>query len=174
MSGSNSFTARKTAWDITFASFNMGTTNKVDPSKLKFITEPIWRGTTGGPKNELGDFIIGLTGGISADIMDVTLAAFEAAAPWWSSGSVMMVPETINTDMYSYAALLTLHPHDEADTNQDLNFLNAVAMTPPGTPARDGSKNDVWTVEFKIYPSRTYVLEGKLVYGYVGGTAPTW
>jgi len=99
MSGTNTFTPRKDAWDVTFGGFNFGTMNKVDPSKLKMILEPIWRGTTGGPKVVLGHFIVGMEGQVDAEVMDVTLAAFQAAAPWWSTGSIPLLPETFNTDL---------------------------------------------------------------------------
>jgi hypothetical protein len=168
----NTFRSRKTAWDVQLGNFGFGTMGSVDPTGMKFVLEPIWRATTGGKKVVMGHFIVGMEGVLKAQVMDVTLAAYQAATPWWSSGSIPLSPLTQNTDLYSYAEPLVFHPHDMGDATEDITFPKAVILTPAGAPKRDAEGNDVWDIEFMPYPDRASILTGSLKYGYIGATSP--
>jgi hypothetical protein len=160
---------RRTAWDVTWNSVALGLVDEVNPD-LKLMMEPITAGTFG--KITLGHRIIGLEGKVSVVVREVILAKIKAlAAPWWSTGSVPIAPETFNSDSYALAQLLTLHPHDVAagTTDQDLTLVKTVPLQPYRVK-RDGTKDDMWSVDFEVYPDRSQMEASppKLVYGYIG------
>lgn len=163
---------RRTNWDPTWSSTALGLQNKVNPD-LKLMLDPITTGTTG--KVILGYRIVGLEGKVSIVVRETTLALIrKLAAPWWSSGLVPLVPSAINVDLYSYAALLTLHPHDlgAGTVTEDINLLKTVPVNAYHLE-RDGVKDDEWMVDFMVFPDRS-LLEASpptLVYGYIGAAA---
>jgi hypothetical protein len=72
--------------------------------------------------------------------------------------------------MYTYAATLRLHPLDKSDDEEDLVLLEAVPITPLN-PKRDNKKDEVWQVDFTIYPVRTGLATAPTAasYGTSGG-----
>jgi hypothetical protein len=160
-------TGRMTDWDVTWNSIALGTFNEVDPSKLKMTLEPITRGTTG--KTILGHMVTGLEGTLTVQCMDVTSTLINDLQPWQTAGEI--IPSTPNQDLYSYAQVLTLHPHDVAAAThtEDLNFIKAVPISVIQLK-RDGGKQDMLIAEFQLYPDRAQIVgtPPKVVYGYVG------
>jgi hypothetical protein len=169
------YTPRRSAWDIKWHNIGLGTVYGVKPD-LKLILDPIKRGTTG--KIILGHWIIGLEGSIKAALADVTRQQMEIACPWFAGvtgvDSVPLTPMTVNTNLYSYAQELILHPHDLPATSlkEDIHLIKAVPMQIPNMD-RDGEKDDAFNTEFTFYPdlSRLQASPPVLVYGYIGDTA---
>lgn len=168
----NAYTPRRTAWDVKFNGYGLGTTYEVDPSNLKVTLEPIKRGTTGNIT--LGWWILGIEGTLKVQVADVTREAMEKLTPWFAGStgdSIPLVPPA-NANLYDYAQLLTLHPHDLASTDhsQDLNFLKAAAVAPPIAIKRNGNTDDLWQAEFAVFPDLGQLIASgpAKVYGYVG------
>lgn len=167
----NAFTPRNTNWDGVWGTFNLGLVNEVDPD-IKLVCEPITRGTTG--KVELGDYAIATAGMVKFQIPDINPTLLTTLNPWMADGDgQVLMPATPNKDMYAYAQILNLHPHDIAagTVTEDLNFVKAVPMSCINIK-RDGQdpKKGIWEATFKLYPDRTKLFASppKLVYGYLG------
>jgi hypothetical protein len=160
---------RRTDWDVSWDGVSCGLLKKVDPSKLKWMIDAIRTGTTG--KMDLGGRFVGISGTAVVEIQQITTAAITQLQPWYPHAH-----PPLNKDLYDYAKQLVLHPADlPADAkDQDLVWVKAV---PTGgyDLARDGEKDDVWPVEFMIYPDRDKLLAAPpwLFYGYIGAEAPT-
>lgn len=159
--------ARLTDWDATWNSVPLGLLNKVKPD-IKIEKEPIKRGTTG--KHILGHFITAGTMVISAEIPAPTLAIVRSLCPWFTSGQVNMLPTAMNVNLYTYVQTLTLHPHDVpiATTTEDNIFPKAVPMWAFNLE-RDGDKEEIWTIEFIVYPDFDQLIASPPVvsYGYI-------
>ena len=161
---------RRTNWNPTWSGTSLGYVDEVDPD-FEIDTESVMVGTFG--KMVLGERIVGIKGKIKVQVRESTLAIMQTLCPWWSSGIIPLTPTGLNIDYYTYADVLTLHPADlaVATVNQDLNFLKAVPIRPPaGNFKRSGEKDDVWPVEFLVFPDRTKLAldPPQMVYGYVG------
>lgn len=159
--------ARK-VWKVTFNSVYLGLMDAVEPDKLKLIADAISTGSTGA-KVVLGRRIIGMEGTIDAVLREVNRANVEALNTHWSSGdSIPLIPAK-NTDTYTLAKLLNLHPvEDGATVTQDINILKAYPLI-PFAPARAGNGDDMMKISFEAYPDRTSLAaDGSIVYGYIG------
>ncbi|QOV90886.1 hypothetical protein [Humisphaera borealis] len=153
------------AWDVTWGSTEFGAVDDVTPT-LDLILKEKRVGSLG--PIDLGHWILGLGGMIVTNFREITAAQYQALFPWWTSGSIPLQPSGLNTDLYSYAALLKLHPNEiaEATTTFDINLLKAVPkkVTPPN---RNGDVPDVVRVEWQFYPDRAQLGTIK-AYGYIG------
>jgi len=161
---------RRTNYDTTWNGNSPGIVDAVDP-QLKLLLEPITAGTYGNVV--LGRRIIALEGQVLVDYRECSLTQIQRFMPWYTSGSIPLTPTTLNKDMYDYAQLLTLHPRDAADTNQDTSLLKAVPVNAYSIK-RDGKSDDIWRVAYDFYPLRS-ALEATpsvLLYGYVGPVPP--
>jgi len=165
------YTPRRTTWDPTWNGNALGTTNKVT-NELKYNVEPITRGTTG--KMVLGHWVYGLMGLVRTELPDVGPTLFTNINPFASDSGIMHPSTVIN--LYNYAQLLTLHPHDLGATTEDQNFVKAVPLKPQ-TLDRDGVKDDVLIVDWWIYPdlSKLFATPSVIVFGWMGasGSEPT-
>lgn len=171
----NVYTPRRNNWNVKWNGSSLGTVYQIDPSGLKWVLDAITRGTTG--KVVLGHWFIGMEGTIKIQCADVTLLIEESLGfPWGQqSGAYSMSPMTPNTNLYQYAQLLNLHPTDVAvgTLTEDINLIKTVPISPPTKIKRDGVKDDVYEVEFQVYPDVNRLMtEQQLVYGYLGSTAP--
>lgn len=155
---------RRTNWKVTWNSKDLGYVDKVDPSALKLALDPINIGTIG--KASLGSRFVGMEGTVKVQIREVTLAQLQQVIPWYSPGATFALTPTVNKDVYDYAAALVLHPEDKgAVVTEDVTLLKAVPITVVNL-ARDGTKDDLWEVEFAVFPDRASLPS--LVYGRVG------
>jgi hypothetical protein len=161
---------RRAGWNVKWGTtpFDFGFVDKVEPA-LDMKLDPITTGTTG--KLILGYRFVGLEGTIKIQTRETTLSAFQKAAPWWSSGSVPVVPGALHVDLYTYADVLTLHPSDlpAATVNQDLIMLKACPMNAFKLP-RDNKNDDVYELSFCLFPDRTKLAQDPpvIAYGYIG------
>jgi hypothetical protein len=160
---------RRTAWLPKWgpagSQYDFGGVDKVTPD-LRLVTSPITIGTTG--KAVLGQRIDALEGTVTVEAREITRAMMEEMLPWHSSGdSISLIPSTLNTDLYDYAQLLTLHPKDVASNvfTQDINLLKAVPLYRPMDA--DGKEDNKVIVTFIFFPDRS-VIDTALAYGYVG------
>ena len=60
----------------------------------------------------------------------------------------------VGTKLYQYAQALVLHPHDKADTTEDVTYFKTVPVQSVQI-VRDGVKMDAWEVKFLIFPDQT-------------------
>lgn len=158
--------ARLTSWDAIWNAVPLGLLDKVKPD-IKLEMEPIKRGTTG--KHILGHFITASTIKITAEIPAPTLAIVRSMCPWFTSGQVPMMPAAMNVDAYTYAQSLTLHPHDVVSaTTEDMIFPKTVPMWAFNLE-RDGDKEEVWQIQFIVYPDFDQLIASPPVvsYGYI-------
>jgi hypothetical protein len=160
----------RTNWDVSWNGHTLGGCNKVDLSNLKLKTEPVMVGSLGAMK--LDDRVIGLEDGasIKVEVREITRTQIERAIPWFSgasnTGNIELIPP-INTLLASnYAHALVLHPRGAADAYQDINLTKAVPVQLMNL-SRDGTKDDVWELEFKIYPDLSVTFPAN-PYGHVG------
>lgn len=162
---------RRTFWKILWgdsSAYDMGLMQDVDVN-LSVKLDPITTGTTG--MHVIGHRIVALDGQIVASAVECDLTTIQKMIPWYSSGSIPLLPAAANVDLYSYAQLLNLHPTDiaAATHTQDLNLIKATPLWAYKVK-RDGRKDEVWQIPFMIYPNRTKLLATPQVieYGYVG------
>jgi hypothetical protein len=154
--------SRRTVWDVTYNSVSLGLCDDIDPSAIKMEFEPIVTGST-GKKNVLGQRFVGISGMIKIQLRQLNMTQYAALAPWSTGTPIQLVPP-LNADMYAYAQTLTLHPDDMVSvTTEDLLFTHAVPMQLPGTPKRTGGADDVWEIEFAVFPDRTVMSTTPLV-----------
>lgn len=171
---SNPYTPRRTSWDPTWNGWEMGTNMSATPD-LKITLKPIKRGQTGDLI--LGHWITGMEGMISIECADMTRLLQEKMFPWFAGSagvdSIPLLPSGLNVNLYSYAQELILHPHDGADAKQDLHLIKAVPVSAVKLPKRDGIKDDLYNIDFYVYPdvSRIQASPPEVIYGYVGDTA---
>lgn len=165
---SNTYNPRITSWDTVWSGYDLKFVNEVRPD-IKLITTPITRGTT-GKKVVLDDFVSAVDAMIKCKVPDIAASLILEMCPWVGAKQYLS-PSAPNASLYSYAALLTLHPHDIASgtTTEDLNFPKAVPFSLFNL-ARDGDKETDWELIFKIYPDFTKLTASTplLVYGYLG------
>lgn len=172
--GDNAYTPRRTTWDPKWAGDGLGTSMEIDPA-VKLQLEPIVRGTTG--KIVLGYWIIGIEGSIKCNLPDVSPTLLAKLAPWTAganAGSLPLHPVAFQANLYDFAQMLILHPHDMgADVTQDLHFPKAAPVSTINMK-RAGTADDVWVVEFMVLPdlAQLQTATPKLVMGYMGATAP--
>lgn len=159
--------ARK-VWAAIFNSVALGLCDDISPGKLKLILDPIRTGST-GDKLVLGRRVIGLEGTIDLELREIDRDTQELLNTHYSSGDSIPLTPPKNTDTYTLAALLTLHPVENgADVSEDVNLLKAYALTPV-QPDRAGKQDDMMKVSFEAYPLRTDIdADGTITYGYVG------
>lgn len=168
------YTPRRTTWAPKWNGNALGTTMEVDPA-LKLQMEPITRGTTG--KIVLGYWITGLEGSIKCTLPDISSTLLTNLLPFTAGaagGSAPLHPVGFNVNLYSLAQELVLHPVDlGADVSQDLHFPKSAPVNPVNVK-RDGTKDDLWQVEFVIFPDLSQLIASspKVVMGYMGATAP--
>jgi hypothetical protein len=159
------------AYDVTWKSNFLGAVDSVEPN-MDLVLKEKRVGSLGAI--DVGHWILGLTGTIVTNHREITAANWQKVMPWWSSGSIPMVPTDWHKDLYEYAGLLTLHPRElGATTTFDLSFLKAAPrkVTPP---PRNGDNPDVLKVEWVFYPDRSVFGTGSplLSYGFVGAVPP--
>jgi hypothetical protein len=145
------------------SAYSMGGLDKVEPN-MPMKLDPLKVGSLGDVK--VDDEVIGLEDNsmITTTCREVDAAFYKAMCPWYSTGSVSLVPAVPNTRLYQYAGVLTLHPRGDSGTNNDINLLKAVPLRAFFTT--DGKAQKIVTIQFSIYPDRSQLPN--LVYGYVG------
>lgn len=143
------------------SAFALGYVDRVTPD-ITIVTKEIKVGSIGNVV--LGERIIAMTGVVRVECRELDLTAYQKLMPWYTSGSIPMIPSTIHKDLYDYAGLLTLHPTDVSGTSQDLSLVKAVPLIMPMD--RDGEADDQFIVDFHFFPDRAQLPT--LVYGYIG------
>jgi hypothetical protein len=147
---------RRSNYNVSWNSIDLGGVNKVDLSKLELLLEPVKIGSLGNMK--LDDRFIGLKDEsiISVEIRQVTRTIIEKLVPWFSGSTGALVPlvPPVNTLIGTYAQILLLHPRDVADVSQDVKLYKTVPIQAFNL-TRDGTKDDVWEIMFMIYPDIT-------------------
>lgn len=160
---------RKTAWDVGWSSVFLGAVDEVKPSiELMFVA--LKAGSLGD--NVVLDEVfdgLGDKAQVSIVCQQSTLERIRAITPWASAVAAKQVLLTpaLGVRIYQYAALLTLHPRDNAGTTEDWEFFKAVPVYIP--PARDGKKQDSYEVIFRIFPDQTKIAAGTAAYMRVKG-----
>jgi|SRR5579884_1341768 len=168
------YTPRRTAWSVTWNAWGLGVSGKTKPD-LKLTLTPIKRGTTG--PFVLGDWISNVDGLINCEIKDIDRVIQEKLIPWFSgvsgTDSIPIIPTGLNTNLYTYAQELILHPVDMgSSTIQDIHITKAVPLSCVNLE-RDGDHDDVWNATFKAYPdvSQITATTPAVKYGYIGNIA---
>jgi hypothetical protein len=138
-------------WDAVWGSYSFGAVDKVTPD-LSLKVKEIKVGTLGDVV--LGMRIIALEGKIMIEAREIDATLMRKLLPWYSSGASAPLTPTLPADLYSYAALLTLHPTDIAagTFDEDINILKAVPFFRP--MERDGVADDKVLVTFGFFPNR--------------------
>jgi hypothetical protein len=160
----------RTNWDVKWNSLPLGGCNKVDLSKLALLLEPVKIGSLGNMK--LDDRVIGLEDGamIGVEVREITRAQIELAMPWFAgttvTGTIQLMPPINTLLANAYAHALVLHPRGEGDVNQDITLTKTVPVQLFNL-SRDGTKDDVWELMFRIYPDLS-VTPPANPYGHVG------
>lgn len=153
---------RLTNYTVTWNSVDLGAVDEIGV-ELEIGTKEIKVGSVGDAI--LGERVINMSGQITVDAREIDLDQLQDLMPWFTSGSIPLLPGTVHKDLYDYAQLLRLHPIDQGATvTQDLCFIKAVPVI--GFPEADGEEDNVLTVTFKLFPDRAQLPS--LVYGYVG------
>lgn len=147
---------------------SFGLCDKITPD-LELVTLPKKAGSIGDVA--LGEWIIDVRGTIKTELREIDLTTLQNLCPWYTSGSISLIPATWHKDVYDYAGLLTLHPNDiaTATTTQDLNLLKAFPTFKP--MARDGITPDKIEVTWRFFPDLSQLVSTippLLVYGYWG------
>jgi hypothetical protein len=143
---------RRCNWNVTYNSVDLGGVDSVEPD-IELITEPIKVGTVGVA--ELGSRFVGANILIKVQARQITRAIIEKLIPWsGSAGAAIDLAPPINTDLYTYAQVLLLHPTDAGNTAQDISFTKAVP-TRSMSLKRDGENDDLWDLVFKCFPDRS-------------------
>lgn len=146
---------RRTNYDVTWGTHDLGGLDKVDLSKLELLLDPVAIGSAG--KMKLDDRFIGLTDGsvISVQVREVTRTRIEKLMPWFSGSAgaeIALVPAVNTLVSATYAAALLLHPRDKvANDGEDYELFKTVPIQAFNL-SRDGKEDDVWEVLFRIYP----------------------
>jgi hypothetical protein len=155
---------RRTNWAVKWNGTDIGYVDKVDPSALKLGMDPIQVGTIG--KAALGVRFTGLEGTVKVQVRECTLLQLQTVIPWYTAGATFPFTPPINKDLYDYAKELLLHPEDKGATvTEDVHLLKTVPISVANI-ARDGTKDDVWEIEFMVFPDRSSLPN--LVYGRIG------
>lgn len=148
---------RRTNWKCTWNATDLGYVDEVTP-ELSYMLEAITVGSIG--KAKLGERFLGLSGDtIKIQVRECTRAVVEKLLPWFTgttgSAEIALTPP-INTDIYTYAQALVLHPEDLAagTVNEDVELYKAVPVS-AWPMKRNGQQDDVWEVTFRIFPDRT-------------------
>lgn len=161
---------RRTNYDVIFDGDNLGLLDDVSP-ELAMMLEPVKTGSTGNMK--LDDRFTGLEDDarITVQVREINRTQIERLMPWFTgtanTGDIPLTPAT-NALMSTHAKLLVLHPRDQGTTlTQDLVILKAFPRTGYQLP-RTGTEDDVWEIEFLIYPDVSKIGTADNPYGYVG------
>lgn len=147
---------RRTNYDVTWDSSDLGSVNDVDP-QLKLLVGKVETGSTGQMK--LDDRVLGLEDAakVIIQLRECTRDRLEKLVPW-STGSgdyeLSLTPVIGTLLSATYAKALILHPRDMADVSEDIELYKTVPMNAIG-PKRTGREDDIWTIEFWIYPDLT-------------------
>jgi hypothetical protein len=163
---------RRDMYNVSWNSVDLGGLDGVKP-EFKMLLDPIKIGSLG--KAKVGDRFVGL-----GEDAKVTIKIRETAngtlrgrlqklMPWatQTTGAELALTPAVNVDLYSYAQALVLHPRGAAAVDEDLTLLKTVPVRAHEIP-RTGTEDDVWEVEFLIYPDRSSLPA--LVYGKVTAT----
>src|SRR3954468_14701573 len=146
---------RFTAYDVKWGSVVLGSVANVEP-KIEMVTKPIQLGSLGDV--DVGEWIVGLKGTIDMALEEIDLTQFQTLMPWYTSGSIPLMPTTWHKDLYAYAQALVLHPTDlpAATLTQDLTLLKALPKFTP--PKRDSRNDEVLNVSWKFFPDRSQLV----------------
>lgn len=170
--GANPSALRRTSWAAKWGAYDFGLLADVQPD-IKFLMESIVTGTTG--KLKLGDRFLGLDGTVKIQALQVDLQLFTATLPWQqnnTAGGLILTPP-LNADLYEFADVMTLHPLDMGtDTTEDLILVKTVPTVAMNLK-RTGKADDVWDLEFHVYPDRDKLMASPpvLYYGGIGVAA---
>jgi hypothetical protein len=155
-------------YDLTWGSVFMGAADEVDPSGLEIETKEIKVGSMG--QVPIGEWIIRLKGTLKAMLREIDIAQIQALMPWYTSGSIPLLPATFHKDMYAYAQILTVHPQDVSGTAEDITLLKAVPTFKK--PKRKGDDEaTALETEWRFWPDRAQLTTAGspvLAYGYIG------
>jgi hypothetical protein len=150
--------SRATMYDVSWNAYDLGGLDNVDP-QFDLLLRAIKMGSFGPVK--LGDRFLGLDDGakVIVDIRETVRGTFQKLAPWanQSAGNELDLTPPANTDLYTYAQSLILHPRDRTgqtpSTDQDLELYKTVPVN-WFKLKRTGNDEDVYSVTFLIYPDR--------------------
>jgi hypothetical protein len=155
---------RRTNWDVTWGTTALGLVDEVMPDAALVMSD-IKIGSHGNMV--LGQRVEDLQVRVKVQMREVTRTLQATLTPWYDAAAGGAAPATdivplapaVNTDLYSLAKQLTLHPHDIAagTKTQDIVFFKAVPISSPARLKRTGTQDDVWEVEFAIYPDRSKI-----------------
>lgn len=154
-------------YEVKWKTLTLGFCKDVDPTNLRVKTVEKKIGKAGDVV--LDRVVIGMEGTIRVVLHQVNKTTIQQLCPWWSSGSVALVPATRYYSQYDNAGELRLHPVGNAGTDEDVVLLKAfpVLVMPKG----DGINWREVQTEWNAYPDQTSLLTSNtLVYGYYGNT----
>jgi len=170
--------SRRTNWDVTWATVALGGVDEVNPD-LSLVLADIKIGTYGDMV--LGQRVVDMGGLISVQLREMTRTLWATLTPWYDHGAggadptadevgIMPAP---GVDLYTHADALILHPHDldGAVVTEDIELYKAVPITPPAQRRRDGVSDDVWTVQFAVYPDRDKIGTANNPWGRIKASA---
>ena len=142
-------------FQVLFNAVDLGLTDVVDPTGIKFKGRPITAGTF-GKDLPLGYRVTGFEGVVKIQILQLNVAQYTAMTPWYGgTGAIPLMPAQ-GSDLYSFAKSLVLHPiQNGASTTEDLNYGLACPITSPAQVKRDGGDDDMVEIEFMLFPNRT-------------------
>ncbi len=119
-------------------------------------------------KQVMGHRILGVGCTAKFKMRTITKARMALAFPWYTSGSIPLMPSSLGGDTYDDAVPVTFHPTDMgASTAEDITLLKGYP-TGPFKRASDGTKDDTIEMEYEFYPNR-----GDLPLFVVGHIGPT-
>lgn len=130
----NPANSRRTMYDVTWNAYDLG---GLDDAKLDLamLLAAIKIGSLGNVK--VGDRFIGLTDDakITLILRETIRATIQKLVPWatQTAGAELVLTPPVNTDLYTYAQPLILHPRDRTEqtpsTDQDIELYKTVPIS---------------------------------------------
>lgn len=153
-------------YSLSWKTLTLGLVKDADPTgfKLKEAEKKI---------GKAGDIVvdrvvIGMEGTLKITLHQVNKTVIQQLCPWWTSGTVPLVPSTRYYSHYANAGALIMHPENAGvSTDEDITLVKAFPRLI--LPKGDGIAWREVQTEWEIYPDQTQLLTSNLlVYGYYG------
>lgn len=154
-------------YDCSWKATTLGYVKEVDPTGFKLMTKDVMVGKWG--EVVVDKIVIGMAGSIKTTLEQVKVATVKQLCPWWTSGTVPLMPATRHQSLYALAGQLILHPVGDGTTDNDFTFPKAFPIWAPAKA--DGKEYRVIEVEWLIFPDQS-VLGSTNVPSYGTGGPP--